>query len=131
MGPSDASDRLLAMTRSLAKLHEYSVPTKHHFTLPTDPARLFVLAIAVLGDEAVSTINGTSAGATGDQKNATRFSAHFFDAYLRSELDKTLDTYVLLLASSSYYLCDLGTAQHAGPTAGQQRLHLRGRAECR
>lgn len=104
MEPRHASQRLLAVTRSRAKLLEYSIPTKHHFELSDDPARLLLLAVGILGDEA-------AAGAVEQHEPApslpTRFSAYFFDAYLRSGLGEIADDYALLLASASYYLCDL------------------------
>ncbi|GKW47364.1 DEAD/DEAH box helicase [Planococcus sp. NCCP-2050] len=35
------------------------------------------------------------------------FAAQFFDSYINSNLDSDLDTYLLILGASSYYLCDL------------------------
>lgn len=40
-------------------------------------------------------------------KNNLLFSARFFDSYLQSKLNETLDPYLVLLGSASFYLCDL------------------------
>ena len=50
MKPNSRSQTLLSITRSKAKMYEYSVPTEDHIDIPIDPARLFTLTIASLGD---------------------------------------------------------------------------------
>jgi len=87
---------------------EYGVPKEHHIKITQDPAKLFTLSIGLLGDLAAR-INreelhpDTLAGL----RNNLLFSAQFFDAYLQSKLNETLDPYLVLLGSASYYLCDL------------------------
>jgi len=55
MRPEGSSQRLLAVTRSKAKMFEYGVPEEHHIEIPQDPARLFTLTIGLLGDFAAIT----------------------------------------------------------------------------
>lgn len=108
MRPEKKSQLLLGVTRSKAKMFEYNVPEKYHIRITQDPAKLFTLAIGLLGDLAAG-INREEQqqGALADLRKNLLFSARFFDAYLQSKLNKTLDPYLVLLGSASYYLCDL------------------------
>lgn len=108
MKPENKSYNLLNVTRAKAKMFEYHVPESDHIKIPEDPAKLLTISIGLLGDFAASVNRGES----GDEylvklKKNLLFSAHFFDAYHQSRLDGTLDPYLMLLGSASYYLCDL------------------------
>lgn len=108
MRPETQSKRMLGATRSQAKMYEYAVPEEHHIKIPYDPARLFPLTIGLLGEYA-ATLSQDDYDETvlNELKNNLKFSAHFFDSYLESKLNRELDPYLLLLGSSAYYLCDL------------------------
>lgn len=108
MKPEKLSKQMLGATRSKAKMYEYSVPVEYHINIPYDPAKLFPLAIGLLGEYAAKISQGNYDEAKlSELKNNLQFSAHFFDSYLESKLNEELDPYLLLLGSSSYYLCDL------------------------
>jgi len=87
-------------------MYEYNVPEEYHITIPTDPARLFDLTIGLLGDVAAQT-NSESPNQDylNELKDSLQFSARFFDAYLQSRLQQDFDPYLILLGSTSYYLC--------------------------
>jgi superfamily II DNA/RNA helicase len=109
MRPEYKSNRLLGVTQSKAKMIEYNVPEQYqNIDLTIDPAKLFTLSIGLLGDLAAE-INRENIEP--DKLNNLRkellFSAHFFDAYIQSKLNESLDPYMILLGSASYYLCDL------------------------
>jgi POLQ-like helicase len=108
MRPEQKSQSLLGVTRSKAKMLEYGIPEEHHIKIPQDPAKLFTLSIGLLGDLAAG-INreALQPDILADLRKNLLFSAHFFDAYLQSKLNETLDPYLVLLGSASYYLCDL------------------------
>ncbi len=108
MKPELKSKLLLGVTRSKAKMFEYSVPKEHHIKITQDPAKLFTLSIGLLGDLAAG-INreDLQPAAIAELRNNLLFSARFFDAYLQSKLNETLDSYIVLLGSASFYLCDL------------------------
>ena len=108
MRPEKKSQLLLGVTRSKAKMLEYGVPEEHHIKITQDPAKLFTLSIGLLGDLAAS-INREEPDldSLAELKTNLLFSAHFFDSYLQSKLNETLDPYLVLLGSASYYLCDL------------------------
>ncbi|EOW9120562.1 DEAD/DEAH box helicase [Vibrio cholerae] len=108
MRPEKKSQLLLGVTRSKAKMLEYGVPEEHHIKITQDPAKLFTLSIGLLGDLAAA-INREEPDpdSLSELKTNLLFSARFFDSYLQSKLNDTLDPYLVLLGSTSYYLCDL------------------------
>ncbi|MDZ7582906.1 MAG: DEAD/DEAH box helicase [Deltaproteobacteria bacterium] len=108
MRPEQKSQLLLGVTRSKAKMLEYSVPEEHHIKITQDPAKLFTISIGLLGDLAAA-INRDEEppDALTELRTTLLFSARFFDSYLQSKLNETLDPYLVLLGSASYYLCDL------------------------
>lgn len=108
MKPEIKSQLLLGVTRSKAKMLEYSVPNEHHIKITQDPAKLFTLSIGLLGDLAAAMNRGEpDQDSLSELKKNLLFSARFFDSYLQTKLNETLDTYLVILGSASYYLCDL------------------------
>ncbi len=108
MKPEQMSQTFLAITRSKAKMIEYNVPEEYRdINFNGDTERLFPLSIGLLGDLAAN-INGEESSIINaqDLQNHIIFSAHFFDSYFQTRLNKELDDYLILLGSSSYYLCD-------------------------
>lgn len=109
MRPDRKSNRLLGVTRSKAKMIEYHVPEEYQeIDLSLHPNKLFTISIGLLGDLAAA-INRKKPGrdSLSELKTNLLFSARFFDSYLQSKLNETLDPYLVLLGSASYYLCDL------------------------
>lgn len=108
MKPELKSQLLLGITRSKAKMLEYGVPEEHHISITQDPAKLFTISIGLLGDLAAA-INREEADPSTlkELRGSLLFAARFFDSYLQSELNESLDPYIVLLGSASYYLCDL------------------------
>ena len=108
MRPEKKSQLLLGVTRSKAKMLEYGVSEEHYIKITQDPAKLFTLSIGLLGDLAAA-INREEPDpdSLAELKTNLLFSARFFDSYLQSKLNETLDPYLVLLGSASYYLCDL------------------------
>ena len=128
MRPEQKSTLLLGVTRSKAKMLEYGVPEEHHITLTQDPAKLFTISIGLLGDIAAA-INRDEPDpdALSALRNNLLFSARFFDSYLESQLNQTLDQYLVLLGSASYYLCDLpGSASVLAKRINRDYLDLDG-----
>lgn len=109
MRPDRNSNRLLSITQSKAKMIEYHVPEEYQkIDLSLHPNKLFTLSIGLLGDLA-ATINRKEPDpdSLAELKTNLLFSARFFDSYLQSKLNDSLDPYLVLLGSASYYLCDL------------------------
>jgi POLQ-like helicase len=108
MKPEKKSQLLLGVTRSKAKMLEYGIPEEHHIKIIQDPAKLFTITIGLLGDLSAATNREELEPAILlELKNNLLFSARFFDSYLQSKLNETLDPYLVLLGSASYYLCEL------------------------
>jgi POLQ-like helicase len=107
MRPEQSSRVLLAITRSKAKMFEYGLPENEHIKIPRDPARLLRLAVGMLGDVAAAVSRRTDAARVADLSTSLQFSARYFDAYAASKLAETGDAHLLVLASATYYLCDL------------------------
>ncbi|END9509889.1 DEAD/DEAH box helicase [Escherichia coli] len=108
MRPEKKSQLLLGVSRSKAKMLEFSIPEEHHIKITQDPAKLFSISIGLLGDLAAA-INREEpeANLLTEMKTNLLFSASFFDSYLQSKLNETLDPYLMLLGAASYYLCEL------------------------
>ncbi len=108
MRPEHKSQLLLGVTRSKAKMLEYRIPAEHHINITQDPVKLFSISIGLLGDLAAAINRGDlDPDSLAELKTNLIFSARFFDSYLQSKLNETLDPYFMLLGSASYYLCDL------------------------
>ena len=107
MRPEQKSQLLLGVTRSKAKMLEYGVPEEHQIKITQDPAKLFTISIGLLGDLAAAINQEPDPDSLAELKTNLLFSARFFDSYLQSKLNETLDPYLVLLGSASYYLCDL------------------------
>jgi len=108
MKPEIRSTKLLGVTRSKAKMFEYSIADEHHIEIARNPAHLFRLTISIIGDLSAAINSEDEHLETIERlQQDLIFSAQFFDAYIQSKLDQKLDTYLLLIGSASYYLCDL------------------------
>lgn len=89
-------------------MFEFSVHRDHHIAPTHDPAGLFPLTLAILGDLAAGVARQeNSALAVAEAKQDLRFAACFFDAYLNGHSESPSRDYLTLLAAAAYYLCDL------------------------
>ena len=106
MKPERASDILLGTTRT--KSEDAQIRCSGRRLQPAfhrSPAILFSLTIGMLGDVAVSKITGQSLSERlAETKSHLLFCARVFDSYFESRLDADLDPYMMLLASTTYYL---------------------------
>lgn len=105
MRPERAASRLLATTRSKAKMYEYEVPEEDHIELLPSPTKLFSLAVGLLGDAAAAIADTAAVSVREQALPATlTFAGTFFDAYLQSRLDDFAEGEFPILASASFYL---------------------------
>ena len=120
MRPKASARNVLSTTRARAKMREFRVAEVDFNQLPRDPAILFGLAIAILGDVASSVadqIGEELAGAPhvfpippawvedeADPQTSLRFASTFFDAYINAELDAELTPELSLLCATTYYI---------------------------
>jgi superfamily II DNA/RNA helicase len=128
MKPESRSLYLLSITQAKAKMYEYAVPEEHHIPITRDPARLFTLAISLLGDLAVqiNTEGADPAIIQGLEKNLS-FSARFFDSYFQAKLDPEIYPYLWILGSASYYLSALpGSSLLLAKNLERRKLDMEG-----
>ncbi len=108
MKPEEKSRKLLGITRSKAKMHEYHIAVEDHIQIYEDPAKLFILTVGMLGDIAASLNRGTLAEEDYQAfQEGAIFTAEFFDAYENSKLNDLFDPYTQLLGATSFYLANL------------------------
>jgi len=109
MKPEQRSRNLLAITQSKAKMFEYGLALADHIAIRRDPALLLRLAVGMLGDlaAAVAADPPLASATIDDLSTSLRFSARYFDAFAGTELVPGLSPHLVLLASASYYLCNL------------------------
>ncbi|NOK05434.1 MULTISPECIES: DEAD/DEAH box helicase [Myxococcus] len=126
MKPDKSSQLLLSATRSKAKMFEYSVPPSEHINLSRDPAELLTLTIGVLGElSARLNAHGIEDAKLEELQLHMLFSARYFDAYRQTNLASDLDSYLLLLGSASYYLCNFpGSASVLAYAISSESLEL-------
>jgi superfamily II DNA/RNA helicase len=111
MKPEENSQKLLQITRSKAKMNEYSIDEKYQdIDLSYNhPDEIFFLAIGTLGDYSNAIINNyknKTAEISSNLKESLSFVARFFDAYIESGLTDKLNSYLNLLGAATYYLSD-------------------------
>jgi hypothetical protein len=107
MRPEANAQRLLAVTRSKAKMYEFDVPLEEHIALPQRPELLFSLAVGLLGDAAATIAAGDTIVAreeTTDQ--ALLFAATYFESYIESRLNGEVTIDFSVLGAAAYYLAD-------------------------
>lgn len=108
--PAKASYRRLAITQSKAKMNEFSVEASlQEIDIgEADPHDLFYLAIGILGEYAYNYSNLEQINFNANEyKSRLRFVADFFDSFVDSNLDETINDYLLILGASAFYLNDL------------------------
>lgn len=112
MRPESNSRRIYSITRSKARMYEYSVPEAEHIKVPpgTKPSDLLLLTVGILGDEAANLCNlylesGTlyTRFSVADRQGL-QFSASFFYSYVESKFGAEIDDELLTLAAASFYL---------------------------
>lgn len=102
------SQYLLKKTRAKAKMIEYSVPEELHIAVEQEVEKLFLIAIAAIGNISTAMVKNTADcnALVHSAKAELEFSSKYFDSYLNTKLDPDADDYYLLLGSIAYYLCD-------------------------
>lgn len=128
MKPESRSQTLLSITQSKAKMYEYAVPEEYHIRIERDPARLFTLAISLLGDlSAQINTEGADPSKIQELQSNLTFSARFFDSYFQARLDEEINPYLWLLGSASYYLSELpGSSLLLARNLEQRQIDIEG-----
>jgi POLQ-like helicase len=108
MKPEFNSHRLFGITRSKGKMYEFGLPEALHLEVPekSEPQELFLLAVGTLGDvsDKLSETDNVNEPLPESATKELLFSASFFDAFIESRFNQTIDRDTALLAASAYYL---------------------------
>ncbi len=106
-----ASKKMLAITKSKAKMYEFAVDEASHIGLPVDPRKLLIATIAIVGD--------LSAIEARQEQQVEEVSEHevlkselisvgqYFDALLQSHLADEMTVYLKIIGSAAYYLANM------------------------
>ena len=106
MKPEFNSKRLFGITRSKGKMYELEIPEHLHISIEeqSNPEKLLILTIGILGDAAAYICDNIKAKLSEDLLNNLLFSASYFDAFIESKLNSNIDYDLILIAASTYYL---------------------------
>ncbi len=101
--PNHSNKTFHAITRSKAKMYEFSVPADRHINLGgVSLTDLLDLTIGMLGSLAASAPDGE----IGEEKYRLTFSSQYFLALLEARIETGENDLLRLLAASGFYLAD-------------------------
>lgn len=102
------SSKLLSITKSKAKMHEFGLDEEHHIRLTESPSKLLLMTIGILGDLCREELSLEKNVEVYEQrKSELRNVAKYFDALIGSKLQTDYEYYLCLLGAASYYLADM------------------------
>lgn len=105
------SKKMLAITKSKAKMYEFAIDEASHIALPVDPRKLLVTTIGILGNLSAIEARGEQqveeAGDHEGLKSELISVGQYFDALIQSHLADEVSLYLRILGASAYYLADM------------------------
>jgi hypothetical protein len=105
------SKKMLAITKSKAKMYEFAIDEASHIALPSDPRKLLVTTIGILGDlSAIEAREEQQVGETDkheELKSELISVGQYFDALIQSHLADEMTIYLKVIGSAAYYLANM------------------------
>lgn len=103
------SKRLLAITKSKAKMYEFAIEESAHISLTQDPKKLLITTIGILGDLAALEARNeeTEASEFENLKSELIAVGQYFDALIQTHLVDENVIYLKILGAAAYYLADM------------------------
>lgn len=102
------SKKLLAITKSKAKMYEFAIDEEYHIDLPQDPRNLLIVTIGILGElSALESRSSNNDEYRLQLKSQLITVGQYFDALNLSKIDTDLSTYLKLVGAAAYYLADM------------------------
>lgn len=98
--PGKSAVHALGITRSWAKMEEFSVPPEDRIAPTVSPTAIADVALAIIGDAAASY------GETAIDPRRLAFASQYFDSLIHGGDARPYVDYARLLAATSYYLAD-------------------------
>ncbi|MEW8372649.1 MAG: DEAD/DEAH box helicase [Candidatus Thiodiazotropha sp.] len=105
------SKKMLAITKSKAKMYEFAIDEASHIALPVDPRKLLITTIGILGD-----LSAFEAREDQQDENVIDYEnlkadlisvGQYFDALIESHLADEMTIYLKIIGSAAYYLADM------------------------
>jgi POLQ-like helicase len=103
------SKHLLSITKSKAKMYEFSIPEADHIELRQNPNKLLIATLGILGDLAAMEARQDTIDDEVYQEFRTEMASvgQYFDALIQSHLADDVIVYLKLVGASAYYLADM------------------------
>lgn len=105
------SKKMLAITKSKAKMYEFAIDEASHIALPVDPRKLLVTSIGILGDlsaiEAREEQQVVETDEHEELKSELISVGQYFDALIQSRLADEMTIYLKVIGSAAYYLANM------------------------
>ncbi|HEN3291967.1 TPA: DEAD/DEAH box helicase [Yersinia enterocolitica] len=105
------SKKMLAITKSKAKMYEFAIDEASHIALPVEPRKLLITTIGILGDlsasEAREEREVEEAHDHEDLKSELISVGQYFDALIQSHLADEMTIYLKIIGSAAYYLANM------------------------
>lgn len=105
----ERSKHLLAITKSKAKMYEFSIPEADHIELRQNPNKLLITTLGILGDLAAMKARQDIIDEEVYQEFRSELASvgQYFDALVQSHLADDAIVYLKLIGASAYYLADM------------------------
>lgn len=103
------SKNLLAITKSKAKMYEFSIAEADHIELRQNPNKLLITTISILGDLAAMEARQDTSDEEIYQELKSELASvgQYFDALIQSHLADDILVYLNIIGASAYYLADM------------------------
>ncbi|MEJ8678140.1 DEAD/DEAH box helicase [Plesiomonas shigelloides] len=105
------SKKMLAITKSKAKMYEFAIDEASHIALPVDPRKLLVTTIGILGDLSAIEAREEQQAEETDEHEELRSElisvGQYFDALIQSRLADEMTIYLKVIGSAAYYLANM------------------------
>ncbi|MFP6845031.1 MAG: DEAD/DEAH box helicase [Thalassolituus sp.] len=102
------SKKMLAITKSKAKMYEFAIDEVSHIALHVDPRKLLITTIGILGDlSAIEAREDNQADEHEDLKSELISVGQYFDALIQSHLADEMTIYLNIIGSAAYYLASM------------------------
>jgi POLQ-like helicase len=103
------SKTVLAITKSKAKMYEFGIDESYHIDLPSDPNKLLITTIGILGDLAAmqSRQIDEHERVFEDLKSELISVGQYFDSLIGSHLADEIADYLNVVGSAAYYLAGM------------------------
>lgn len=105
------SRKVLAITKSKAKMYEFAIDEESHIELPDDPRKLLITTIGILGELSAIEAREDQQIKEADEHEKLKSElisvGQYFDALVQSHLADEMTIYLKIIGSAAYYLANM------------------------